>query len=363
MALSKIETSSLDVGQIGGRRNVLINGAMIVAQRATTASSTDNSFKTVDRFKAENGTTGAHTESQVADAPSGFNKSFKLECTSTSNSAGYGLISQRIEGQDVQHFAYGTSDAKYVTLSFWVKSNMTGPRTVEFWQANGNRYNTHNFTISQADTWEYITLTASPDTAYAIPNITSEGFRIFIWTHGGDYDGGTQTLDTWEPKAVGANRVSSAMTSLYATVGNYIQITGVQLEVGSVATPFEHRSYGEELALCQRYFQIYYPNRENAVYTSYSNQFHMGQLTLQPTMRTTPSASWYDGNMRFAQVGYNGVSATMTNTQTHAFTTSGMNGRAFHFVITRDAGGSVPTGDSVYNSEGSTARFFIDAEL
>ena len=245
-----------------GRRNIILNGSMAVAQRGT--SGTDGSgYDSVDRW--EYGTSGVDQmgwgSEQSTDAPSdsGFTRSYKLTVTTaeTSIEAGeYIFAQQQIEAQNLQHLCYGTSDAKSITLSFWVKSSLTGVAAIFIYQGDAARSYTTNYTINSANTWEYKTVTISGDTSGPINNHNGPGLNIrFHLAAGSDLTGGT--ANQWAA-FTSANRAVGQTLNLAETLNATWQITGVQLEVGSVATPFEHRSYGEELALCQRYYQSSY---------------------------------------------------------------------------------------------------------
>jgi hypothetical protein len=245
--------------QIGGRRNLIINGAMQVAQRGTSVASLNSTgYYTLDRwiFLASVGT-AALTMSQSSDVPDGFANSLKLEVTTADTALDadvqYG-IDHRIESQDLQHLAYGTASAKTTTLSFWAKSSKTGIYTIWVYSPDGGRHATLQYTINSANTWEYKQLTIYGDASGTLINDNGEGFRMrFGLAIGSDYQGGTITDGVWE-SLVNSNR-NAGQVNFVDTVGATFYITGVQLEVGSVATPFEHRSFGEELALCQRYYQ------------------------------------------------------------------------------------------------------------
>ena len=261
MALSKIDPAGLDIGQIGGRRNLIINGAMQVAQRGTSATGvTTPAYYSVDRMKFDIGSCGTHTVSQAADAPDGFATSYKIEVTTaeaTPTTTDKLAMQYLFEGQDLQQLKYGTTSAQDIALSFWVKTNKTGTYSNEVIQTdNSNRHYSFSYTVNSADTWEYKTLVISGDSIGLIDNDTGLGLVLKFWLDGGDsWTSGTYTANQWQART-NANVISSSSPHLADTIGNYWQITGVQLEVGTVATPFEHRSYGEELALCQRYYQI-----------------------------------------------------------------------------------------------------------
>ena len=253
-------------GQAQGDKNLIINGGMAVSQKGTSAVAVPNGgTSTVDRMKFYESTGGAYTSEQSSDVPAGqgFSKSIKLACTTADSSIGAAEIatmSQVIEGQNLQRLNYGTSDAKTITLSFWVKSNKTGIYTIAIYKhaGGGTAYGCPvEYTISSANTWEKKTITVTP-TAGSTTLITSSAGAIIdsngagIEVHwglawGSNYN---STNNTWS--ASGFYSTSNQVNWLDSTSNNFY-ITGVQLEIGDVATPFEHESYAATLQKCQRY--------------------------------------------------------------------------------------------------------------
>jgi len=273
-------------------RNLIINGAMQVAQRGTQVTgATGIDYYTCDRFKFFIGNLGTWTVDQSTDSPNGFSNSFKATATTADASPAsgdYGVLVQYIEAQNLQHLAFGTPDAKDMTLSFWVKSNKTGNATFEIIQKdNSNAHRTFSYSINAADTWEYKTISIPADTSGNINNDSGTGFEIDWWLNSGSsYTSGSHST-TWQ-SMVNANRNPSNLGVGGAT-SDYFAITGVQLEVGSVATPFEHRSYGEELARCQRYYQV-----QNRLYGSgraASSSSSQIMWQLESTMRAAPTVA------------------------------------------------------------------------
>lgn len=239
-----------------GRRNLIINGAMNVAQRGTSATGiTSGDYHTLDRIRTVGNMT-TRSYSQDSNAPSGFANSLKVEITTADASPDAGAfltVEQLIEGQNLQHLKKGTSDAKAITASFWVKSNVAGTYILEVDDIDNARKINKSYTINSANTWEYKTITFEGDTTGTLDDDNFGSMRIIWWLDAGsNFRSGT--LGTSWQAGVTADRVVGNV-SFGNTVGNTWQITGVQLEVGSTATEFEHRSYGEELALCQRYLQ------------------------------------------------------------------------------------------------------------
>ena len=242
--------------QIGGRRNIVINGAMQVAQRATqvTGIGASGGYQTVDRWtiSAAN-TAGRFTMDQSTDTPSGFANSTKLTCTTADTSIAAGEILQfqtKIEGQDLQSLKKGTSDAEKVTVSFYVKGNASATYTCELHDRDNTRYNGQEFSVTTS--WTRIILTFTGDTTGAFDNDNAVSMSLNFNLHGGStYTGGTFSSNTWHTTA--NQRFGDNQTSFFDSTDRTFFITGIQLEVGSQATPFEHRSFGEELALCLRY--------------------------------------------------------------------------------------------------------------
>ena len=281
-------------------RNLIINGAMQEAQRGTSATGqTGSGYTTVDRFRTGINSLGTWTMTQSTDAPNGFSYSFKMNCTtaeSTISAADSCRLQYKMEGNDVQHLAYGTSDAKSLTFSCWVKSNKTGDAVFNLINLNStqDRQSGHLLTINTADTWEYKTITIAGDTSYAIESGNNQELFFDIWLNGGsNYTSGTRN-GTYVNQS-STNYYVDGNLGLGGSTSDYFQITGVQLEVGSVATPFEHRSYGEELARCQRY---YYQNGNNVwyCYLYRGDNRQLATVHYPTTMRAVPTVTntWND---------------------------------------------------------------------
>jgi hypothetical protein len=253
-------------------RNRIINGDMRIDQRNAGASVTlnDSGIYTVDRWQGYEDSDGVMTAQQDSSAPTGFVNSLKLTTTTADASLSAGQIvqlTQRIEGTNVADLGFGTASAKTITLSFWVRSSLTGTFGGAIQNSANNRSYPFNYSISVADTWEYKTITIAGDTSGTWLTTTGTGLQIrFGMGMGTDFQG---TAGAW----VGSDkRTATGATSVIGTLNATWYITGVQLEVGSVATPFERRPFGTELALCQRYFETsYLPG--NAVGSTTGNEF------------------------------------------------------------------------------------------
>lgn len=242
-------------------RNLIINGAMQVAQRGDVTGITGESYGGPDRFELNASSIGTFTISQSSTAPTGFKNSWKVDCTTADASPASGdllLVSYRIEGQDLQQLAYGTSGAKAITLSFYVRSNKTGTYNVQFQQIdNSFKQAVLSYTISSADTWEFKSITVPGDTSGLINDDNGDGLALF-WILGAGStftSGGERSTYT----AFANGDVAPTQTvNLADNTANEWMITGVQLEVGEQATPFEHRSFGDELQRCMRYYEKSY---------------------------------------------------------------------------------------------------------
>jgi len=262
VGLERLTTTTTD--KIGERKNLIINGAMQVAQRGTSESSvsTTKYANAPDRWRFVAGNGGTWTLSQSTTSPNLFTNSYKFDCTTADSSLGAGdflAFDQALEGLDLQTLGWGTSDAKSVTVSFHVRSNKTGTYTCELFQGAGgvggsNILVSKSYTISAADTWEKKTITFSGNTAVAFTNDNSRQLTLNLWlAAGSNFTGGTFSDGTYHN--ANNRRVAPGQVNLADNTSNEWYITGVQIEVGSVATDFEHRSFGEELTLCQRYCQ------------------------------------------------------------------------------------------------------------
>ena len=278
--------------QVGGRRNIVINGAMQVSQRGTSSASVTSAEYLVDRFQANISSLGTWTLSQSTTTPDGFTNSFKMDCTTANASPASGAFlncRQKIEAQDLQQLKYGTSSAETLTVSFHVRSNKTGTYIVELLQPDAsNRHRGASYTINSANTWEKKIVTFSGDTSGVINNDTGDGIQLTWWLgSGSDFNSGTLQTD-WGALDQTARAVGNV--NLADSTDNEWYITGVQLEVGSTETPFEHRSFGEELRLSQRYFYRFGMNNFNNASPA-TSAFLSQHIQYPVTMRATPTLS------------------------------------------------------------------------
>ena len=353
------------VTPVNSFKNRIINGNMSVDQRNAGASVTvdDAAPYTLDRWQAVDSSDGAFTVQQDAGAvtpPAGFKDYLGVTITTADSSLAAGQFSNllyKIEGNNVYDFAWGPANAKTVTLSFWVRSSLTGTFAGSIRNDAGARSYVFNYTISAANTWEYKTVTIAGDTTGTWETGTSTGL-LLTWSLGAgtNFNG---TVGSW---SAGSFFSSSGSVSVIGTNGATFYITGVQLEVGSTATSFDYRPYGTELALCQRYYVKY----SSAGRTSENQAYLIGVVTGSTTggicstnfanpMRTTPTGS-YSGAIRI----YDGSSApnvTSIGTQGSTSTTASLQFTA--------SGGGLTTGRVALIIPDSSSACFVDfsAEL
>ena len=235
-------------------RNLIINGAMQVAQRGTSFTGVTNTQFALDRFQFQTTDEATYTLEQSSESPAGFEKSLKVTVTTADSSIeadDYTAVQYAVEGYDTIPLGFGAADAKYVTLSFWVRSSETGNFGLHVHNSGNNRDWDATYAVNSANTWEYKTITVPGDTAGTWLKNNGVGLKLwFSLLVGSTYEASAVSTSWGSTLALGVNGQVQLSSVLNATW----QITGVQLEVGETATPFEHRSYGDELRLCQRYY-------------------------------------------------------------------------------------------------------------
>ena len=312
-ASTKVGTQNLPSAGPLSNRNLIINGAMQVAQRGT--SQTTSGYGTVDRFfpSFSGGALTTTQESLTSGDPydAGFRKFARLtNTTAATGAANYRLFVQQIEGQNVANSGWNYASAtSYVTLSFWIRSSVSQAFSVRLRSLDGTDQNYPMSTGTlTADTWTKVTKTIPGNSNITMDNDNTAGLRVEVAAFWGtDFTDSGVTLDAWAAHASGTRTFDMANTWA-ATAGATLDITGVQLEVGSVATPFEHRSYGDELQRCKRYFQavgtVCSGFCEGTTRVAIATAFH-------PEMRTTPSISVFAG--RTARFRDNATDLTITN--------------------------------------------------
>ena len=283
-------------------RNLVINGACMISQRGTSHTGvTSSEYNAVDRFLFGNSNLGTwtctrttidhQTESFEGD-PIEFDQSFKMLCTTAdaSPAAGDALnLTYRLGGADLQHLVYGSSNARPVTISFYVKSNKSGAADFECQQYVSNaitrRINV-SYTINAANTWEYKTITIPGDTGGNIPFTTNLAWQMTWWLNGGsDFTSGTMN-SSWHDAGDSTGRVTNNI-GIGGAVNDYFQMTGLQMEVGTKATPFEHLTYREYFRQCL----IYYQSIGSVYGAVYGGSGSMVAAQLSEWMRATPTVT------------------------------------------------------------------------
>ena len=292
-------------------RNIVINGAMQVAQRGTSfdqAGGAATYSHPLDRFRYEEGIEQwAGTMSQSTDVPSSLDASFKyslkIETTTvetTIDADDFAQIVYYFEGYDGDKLAYGTSNARVSTLSFYVRSSVTGTYCLGLSNQDGSRTLPLEYTVDAADTWQRIELTvpAATDGTWGTGSSKHLGIRWLFGKPGTNFDGGTNGVWASDSGYAKLYTDQSNMVDWLRTAGSTLFITGVQLEIGEQSTPFEHRSFGDELARCQRYHQRR-SGRINTLLTSTSGANRHAQVYFTQSMRAAPTVTGTTSSLTF----------------------------------------------------------------
>ena len=373
IASNSIETYMATSGRPFSNRNIIINGAMEVAQRNVTFSgitTNQSGYYTADRWRLQvSSSVGIWTmnvESSTSGfSTTGFSNSANLICTTNQGTFNTGeelVLQQRIEGSNLQEIKKGTANAESVTVSFWTKSSNTGTYICELLDNANNRQISKTYTINTAGAWEKKTVTFPPDTTGQITANNALGVTLNFWAlAGSDFTSGTLNSSAWAT-TVNVNR-AVGQTNLGSQAGNYLAITGVQMETGTVATPFERRPLVTELALCQRYHMRYknYDILAAGYITSTTTATVIFHLPV--TLRASPSSSLDINN--FSQITLDhGANATALSANP---TTSGVGAAVMPVYCTVASGLTLGQG-CVISGMGGAGGFpdaFIgfDAEL
>jgi len=325
-------------------RNKIINGAMTIDQRnagaAVTVNSTAQTFS-VDRWWASGQSTdGVFTMQQSSTAPSGFSNSTLITVTTADASIGTTqryYFAQRIEGFNTADLGWGTASASTVTLSFWVRSSVTGAFGGFVYNSDADYSYPFSYTISSANTWEQKAVTIAGPTAGTWVGATN-GMGLQVgWSLGA----GTDRLGTAGAWTAAQKFGATGQTNLIATLNATFYITGVQLEAGDTATPFEHRSYGAELALCQRYYQTY---------------SYVGVDTYVGADKDASSSMWLTVQMRTAPTVTYGAHGFRSNTTATTPSTTTI-GPTNNYILFQVTGTSANTRTFLYNP------VYLSAEL
>ena len=310
--------NAFDDGALSNR-NKIINGAMVIDQRNAGAEiSPAPSGYTVDRFATFKSGAGTFKVQQSTDAPASFSNSLLLTVTGASTPSGgdYYILQHPIEGQNLSVLSLGTANAQTSTLSFYVKSSLTGTFSGSLRDNPSSVSYVFEYTINSANTWERKSVTISGSTSGTFPTGNTAGAKlVFSLGQGTTY--ATPTVGSW---VSGNYHGSTTETDFIATNGATFYITGVQLEAGDTATPFEHRSYGQELALCQRYYEF-------GTYKLYVGgngaNLLIGRLTYKTTKRATPTITYnstgiaggYHPPTATGAASVNGIDAELNGTE------------------------------------------------
>ena len=285
----------MQTGQLGGRRNFIYNGAMQIAQRSASVTGiTGAGYHTLDRWNSNISSFGTWTQTQSTDVPAGegFTTSLKMDVTTAEGSpaaADTAQVRQLFEGQDLQRLKYGTSNAEKITLSFWVKATKTGVNVVTLYQDDAEKQISGTYTIGTTNTWEYKTITFVGNTADVMTNDATRGF-ICVWHLGSGSNRTEGTLRTVWTAYTDADEAVGQVNHGDSTSNDWL-LTGVQMEIGSQATNFEHRSFGEELLLCSRYFYGHVTGNLQVAYNGgfYGNNSATGHVYFKVPMRAAPT--------------------------------------------------------------------------
>jgi len=321
MALTTVRPEGM--GFNTGRRNLIINGAMQVNQRGDSTGVTSGNYHGPDRYRWHSAHDDTVSISQDTSAPDGFVNSYKVAVTvaDTSLSSGNTRIEQRIEGQNLRHLKYGTSSAESVTLSFHVKSNKTGTYVASIYEETGANVISKTYTISSADTWEAKSITFPGLTTASISATTGTGLRIW-WGLAAASNNQGGSNDVWTTGET--NWFEGQTVNILDSTSNTFFLTGCQLEVGENASDFEHRSFGEELGLCQRYFYrevdddgamvsgVGFVDSSTAAYLQHP---HPVEMRAEPSMSTTGTAGDYSLRIGANTVGCSNVPALSSSTK------------------------------------------------
>ena len=293
-------------------RNLIMNGGMDIHQRGASRSSiTTTGYYTVDRWKYEqSNSTTSWTQEVLLDAPAetGLRKSFKVTSNSSVSSISANQIesiSQGFEGQSLQILKKGTNIPENISFSFWVKSNVPGTHVIELADLDNTRSIGGSYTIISSDTWEKKTFTFNGDSSGILDNDNNLSFLIsFFLVVGADFSSGS--IQTSWGSRINANRAPGQI-NVASQSGNYIQLTGLQMEAGSIITPFERRPISVETLLCQRYYYRNFPAIATGVFCNGFNStttLAEGLIRFPVIMRIAPTALEQSGTAADYQIKY-----------------------------------------------------------
>ncbi len=341
-----------------GFRNRIINGAMVIDQRNAGAAVTPTTIVAypVDRWAAVEDTDGAMTAQRSTVAPTGFINSVVLTTTTADSSLGASQLTQfrqPIEGFNTSDFGWGTASAKTVTLSFWVRSSLTGTFAGSLRNSDGSRSYVFTYTISSANTWEYETITIPGDTTGTW--LTDNNVGLYLTFNLGTGTTYQTTAGSW---TAGNYWATSGAVSVISTLNATWYITGVQLEVGSVATPFERRDYGRELIMCQRYYYLHATGNTKAIGSAGYTASNILYATVQfpVSMRTAPTTASTTGT------NYYNAAFGSSNDAVNSFTVQFATEQSTLLFNNTEASGTANSYAVVYTNNASSLLAF-QAEL
>ena len=284
---------NINAGSPLAERNLVHNGAMLVSQRGSSAITLSGLTPNIDRFTAFKSNDGTQTVEQSTDGPEGFKNSLKVTNTSADSSVASGdrvAIIYRCEGQHISHLEWGTANAKTCTLSFYVKSSITGTHGGAFGNGSDNRAYPFTYTISSADTWERKSITVAGDTTRTSAIDNTRSLQV-CWGLGvGTTNSGS--AGAWE--AADRNSATGATTGFLTTLNATWFLTGVQLEIGQNATAFEHEPFAETLAKCGRYYQLIASGTNKAIATGPEFNNSTAQLSIDYPLGAMRDAATID---------------------------------------------------------------------
>jgi len=369
---AKVAPGVVDTEAQPNQAPIWINGSMDVAQRATSATGkTAGGFYTVDRMQLDiSGTIGTWTIAQESQTSgnaidNGFANAYRIDCTSATASPASGAFLKVIssfEGQDLQMFKKGTSNAQKFTLAFWVKSNKTGTAQVNLRDMDNTRMIGASYSISSADTWEFKVCNFAADTTGKFDDDNARSLIVEWWLDGGsDYTSGAMPT-AWEARNA-ADSMAAGSLDMAGSTDNDWAITAIQLEVGEFSSttlpPFKHESYGDNLARCQRYFQMRADGNQKVIGIGNWGSGTQVDVTLEiPPMRTRPSIEYTTGSGYWTIAGGGGSDNTLDNLNMNSWSTD-MN---ISLWTTTGAGGTAGYANHVYSSNAS-AKLGFTAEL
>jgi hypothetical protein len=296
---TNLTTGGVNTPNTFGFKNRIINGNMVIDQRnnGSSVSVSGNDIFTLDRYKGWANGGGIFSVQQSSTAPINFTKSALLTVTTADSSISAGdnyRWAQAIEGYNVADFSFGTANAKTITVSFWVRSNLTGTYGGSIYSATASRSYVYQYTINSANTWEQKTVTIAGDTTGSWNTTNGNGMVVYF-----DLGSGSNYQNATGSWVSGEKFSTSGNASWIGTLSNNLYISGIQVETGTKATSFDVRDYGRELNLCQRYYELLFQFTAKATTTDAAE----GTIGITVTKRTTPTMLIVNGTNTLLDLG------------------------------------------------------------